>query len=70
MAKFIEVTYGGQKLMINAETVEEVGKDYKGRAVIYLAFNEKGETEHDSLTVQERYEQVRQMLMGGTEDGK
>jgi hypothetical protein len=64
MAKFIEVTYCGGKVMLNTEIIEEVIEE-QGRTVIYLAFNCPNAIDQDYISVEESYQQIREMLMGG-----
>ena len=65
MAKFIEVTIGESKILINTSIIESVRKNCNGKAEIDAVFATQG----SCLMVQESYEQVRQMLIGGNEDG-
>lgn len=68
MSKFIEVTCNGKKWLLNANIIEEVTKKDSG-STIYIAYDCPGAYEQDYMNVQESYEQVRQMLIGGKEDG-
>lgn len=68
MAKFIEVTSDGTKWLINTNIIEQVSGSDCG-STIYLAFNCPDAYEQDHMTVEESYSQIREMLMGGEEDG-
>ena len=65
MAKFIEVTLCDSKIMLNTSIIESVRKNCNGKAEIDTLC----ESEVICLKVQESYEQVRQMLIGGKVDG-
>ena len=69
MAKFIEVTCDGSKWLLNTNIIEQVSGGELG-STIYLSFTCPGAYEQDHMVAKESYEQVRQMLMGETEDGK
>ena len=69
MAEFIEVTCGDDKWLLNVNIIEQVKGSSFG-ATIYLAFNCPNAIEQDYIVVEESYEKVREMLMGGKEDGK
>ena len=68
MAKFIEVTCKDEKWLLNANIIEQVTEKDSG-SIIYLAYDCPGAYEQDYMIVQESYEQVRQMLIGGKVDG-
>ena len=69
MAKFIEVTCAGAHRLINADIIEEVQINWDGGCDIYLAFTCPNAIEQDYLSVKESYSQIRQMLMGGADNG-
>lgn len=68
MAKFIEVTSDGSKWLINTNVIEQVSGSDCG-STIYLAFNCPNAYEQDHMVVKESYNQIREMLIGGAENG-
>ena len=63
MAKFIEVTTNGEKVLINTRWVQDIYRGGKG-ATIYFAFNAPNAYDQDHITVDESYEEVKMKVWG------
>lgn len=69
MAKFIEVTCGDDKWLLNVNIIEQVKGD-RFNSTIYLAFNCPDAIEQDYIVVEESYDKIREMLMGERREGE
>lgn len=63
MSKFIAVHENGKERLVNTHWVEDIW-EHDGRAMIYLAFQNKETTEQDHIWTDEKYEDVKGMVMG------
>lgn len=64
MAKFIEVTTNGEKVLINTRWVQDIHSRENGESAIYFAFNAPNAYDQDHITVDESYEEVKMKVWG------
>ena len=64
MAKFIEVTTNGEKVLINTRWVQDIHSTENGESTIYFAFNAPNAYDQDHITVDESYEEVKMKVWG------
>lgn len=72
MAKFIVVhdEDDGDEALVNLDLVYQVIKNTNGRAEIHWAFEQKDAVEGEWIKPSESYEEVREMILGGADNGE
>lgn len=67
MAKFIEVHKDGEPRLVNLDWVEDIWPTVNG-AQIYFAWELPDCATQDFVTVDESYEELKRLILGGADD--
>lgn len=71
MARFIVVhEYDCEEVLVNIDLVYQVIRNTDGKAEIHWAFEQKEAVEGEWIKTSESYEEVREMILGGADNGE